>query len=547
MVSISSNNNNYFDRKKAFRFKTAASLFGAAGCLLLVGSASAADLEDALVQKTVQVAPNLEPVIPHPDQEKEAFDKLTAFEEKTGKKPNILFFIMDDVGWGDLGVYGGGAMVGAPTPNMDRLAREGLQLTSAYAQPSSSPTRATILTGRLPMRHGILRPSGKDETGGLEGEITLPQILSEAGYVTQAVGKWHVGENKGSQPQNVGFDDFYGFLSVSDYYTEWRDPYFNPDVALSPERTQMIRNLAFEKNWIHAKKGGEVEPIAEIDIPTCSILDEKWADYSVEFIKNMANSDQPFFLYHCTRGAHFDNYPNPQFLGKSPAKYPYKDVMIELDYILGRLVSALEETGQLENTIIFITSDNGPEMELWPDSGFSPFRGAKGSTWEGGMRVPGIFYWIGMISPGRISDGLFDLADLFNTSLALSGAKDQMPTDRYIDGIDQTSFLLSNNGQSNRKYIYYWLGRNFSAVRVGEYKYMMLAESDDDRDNCLQGGFSGYIMNYYFGKAFNLYLDPKENHNFFLRKVIYSDIFLGPMKSHLATFQKYPPKDILGD
>ena len=113
-----------------------------------------------------------------------------------------------------------------------------------------------------------------------------------------------------------------------------RQPYFNPDVALSPERTQMIRNLAFEKNWVHAKKGGEVEPIAEIDIPTCSILDEKWADYSVEFIKNMANSDQPFFLYHCTRGAHFDNYPNPQFLGKSPAKYPYKDVMIELDLSL---------------------------------------------------------------------------------------------------------------------------------------------------------------------------------------------------------------------
>ena len=94
------------------------------------------------------------------------------------------------------------------------------------------------------MRHGILRPSGKDETGGLEGEITLPQILSEAGYVTQAVGKWHVGENKGSQPQNVGFDDFYGFLSVSDYYTEWRDPYFNPDVALSPERTQMIEKFS---------------------------------------------------------------------------------------------------------------------------------------------------------------------------------------------------------------------------------------------------------------------------------------------------------------
>ncbi|MCX6089140.1 MAG: arylsulfatase [Candidatus Atribacteria bacterium] len=544
-MNILSEEKYLLERKRYLRWASTATLIGVASCLLSVSSASAATFEDSLVQKTVQVAPNLEPVIPHPRQEEEVLEKLTSLEARIGKKPNILFFIMDVVGWGDPGVYGGGAMVGAPTPIMDLLAREGLQLTSTYSQPTSSPTRATILTGRLPMRHGILRPTTNNEKGGLEGEITLPQILSEAGYVTQAVGKWHIGENLESQPHHVGFDDFYGFLSVSDFYTEWRDPNFNPDIVNSPERTEMVRNFAFEKNWVHAKKGGDLERIAEVDIPTCSILDEKWADYSVEFIKKMATSEKPFFLYHCTRGAHFDNYPNPQFKGKSPGKYPYKDVIIELDYILGRLVKTLEETGQLENTLIFITSDNGSEMEAWPDSAYSPFRGAKGSTWEGGMRVPGIVYWKGMIQPGRVSDGLFDLADLFNTSLTLAGVKDKMPTDRYIDGIDQTSFILPNEGQSNRKYIYYWLTKTFSAIRVGEYKYMMAAESDDDRDNYLQGGFSGETMNYSYCKVFNLYLDPKETHNFFIRKVIYTDVFLEPVKQHLSTFKKYPPKNVL--
>ena len=131
-------------------------------------------------------------------------------------------------------------------------------------------------------------------------------------------------------------------------------------------------------------------------IPVLSQLDEKWCRYSIDFIERMAKVEQPWLLYHCTRGAHFDNYPHERFLGRSPARHPYKDTLLELDEIMGRLLEALQSTGQLEDTLIFVTSDNGPHMETWPDSAFTPFRCAKGSTWEGGVRVPGLLSWPGM-------------------------------------------------------------------------------------------------------------------------------------------------------
>src|SRR6202008_2595191 len=141
--------------------------------------------------------------------------------------------------------------------------------------------------------------------------------------------------------------------------------------------------------------------------------------------------------YHGTRGAHFDNYPHERFLGKSPAKHPYKDTLLELDDIVGRLVAALRDSGQLEHTLIFVSSDNGPEMETWPDAAYSPFRSAKGSTWEGGQRGPAIVTWQGKITPHHASDGIFSQMDLSNTLLTLAGTPAAIPEDRYIDGVDQ--------------------------------------------------------------------------------------------------------------
>ncbi len=501
---------------------------------------------DPIASPTVRVADHLEPAFVHTEQAAAAKKRLDDFVARRGRRPNILVFLMDDVGWGDFGCYGGGVAVGAPTPVFDRIARQGLQLTSCYSEPTCSPSRATLMTGRVPNRHGLHRPPMYGEPGGLQGEVTLPQLLSEAGYTTQAVGKWHIGENIASQPQNVGFDDFYGFLSVSDMYTEWRDPHFFPEIVYSEARTEWVKNMPFNRCFVHATRGGEPENVEEVTIPVLSLLDEKWCQYSEAFIQRQAASDKPWLLYHGSRGAHFDNYPHESFLGKSPAKHPYKDTLLELDAIMGRLVEALRRSGQLEDTLIFVSSDNGPHMETWPDAAFTPFRCAKGSTWEGGVRVPGLLMWPGMIEAGRQSDGLFDFNDLLPTALALAGASDRLPVDRYIDGVDQSSFLLTPDGLSNRKYHYYWLKDDFSALRCGEYKMVLRATSDDESDAFGAGGFTGVLQQYAYAKLYNLYLDPKESHNYMTRKLAYMETFQLGIRAHLGTFRKYPPKKVMG-
>jgi arylsulfatase len=501
---------------------------------------------DPIATPTIRQADNLEPAFVHRTQAAVARRKLAEHLSRRKKRPNILIFMLDDVGWGDFGCYGGGIAVGAPTPTFDQLARNGLQLTSCYSEPSCSPSRATLMTGRVPCRHGLHRPPMYGEPGGLQGETTIAQLLSDAGYVTQAVGKWHLGENIASQAQNVGFDDFYGFLSVSDMYSEWRDAQFFPEIVYSNARTEWVRNMPFNKCFVHAVKGGKSENVEEVTIPVLSELDEKWCQYSIAFIERMATGDSPWLLYHCTRGAHFDNYPHERFLGRSPARHPYKDTLLELDEIMGRLLAALRKTDQLEDTLVFVTSDNGPHMETWPDSAFTPFRCAKGSTWEGGVRVPGLLSWPGVIEAGRQSDGLFDLNDVLPTVLAVAGETARLPGDRYIDGIDQSSFLLAPDGLSNRKYHYYWLTTHFSAVRCGEYKMVLTAASDDAAGSAGPGGFTGVLERFAYAHLYNLYLDPKESHNYMTRKLAYAEVFQLGIRAHLATFKRYPAKQVMG-
>ena len=275
---------------------------------------------------------------------------------------------------------------------------------------------------------------------------------------------------------HVGFDDFFGFLSVSDMHSERRDPFFFPEIVYSEARTDWMRNMGFNKCFVHATRGGSLENVEEVTIPVLSQLDDRWCAYSTAFIRRMAASGQPWFLYHNTRGAHFDNYPLQRYLGASPARHPYKDTMVELDDIVGRLVEALEDTGQLEHTLIFLSSDNGPHLENWPDAAYTPFRCAKGST------------------------------------------------DRYLDGVDQTSFLLAADRLSCRKYHYYWLVDTFSALRVGEYKWVLTSTSDDDADVHAPGGFTGVTQRYTYPRLYNLYLDPKESRSYLTRKLAYLEV-----------------------
>ncbi|MBL8376710.1 MAG: arylsulfatase [Burkholderiales bacterium] len=501
---------------------------------------------DPIASAATRISEAREPAFVHVDDSNVAKQKLAAYMKRRGRPPNVLIYLMDDVGWGDMGCYGGGVAVGAPTPQFDRLAAQGLRLTSCYSEPTCSPSRATLLTGRVPNRHGLHRPPMYGEPGGLQGEVTIAELLGQAGYTTQAVGKWHVGENEASQPQHVGFDDFYGFLSVSDMYSEWRDPQFFPEIVYSAARTEWIKNMPFNRCFVHAKKGAAAENVEEVTIPVLSLLDEKWCAYSTAFIERMASEKKPWLLYHCTRGAHFDNYPHEKFLAKSPARHPYKDTLLELDDIIGRLTATLKATGQLEDTLIFISSDNGPHMETWPDAAYTPFRCAKGSTWEGGVRVPGILVWPGMIDAGRVSDGIFDFNDILPTLMGLAGQPERVPTDRFIDGVDQSSFLLAPDGLSNRKYHYYWLMTTFSGLRCGEYKMLLSSTSDDATDAFGTGGFTGILQRHTYPKLYNLYLDPKETHNYLTRKLSYMEAFQVGMRDHLGTFRRFPAKRVMG-
>jgi len=494
--------------------------------------------------KILAQAKNLEPAIVHQAQQKEAEAKLKKFKKKSQQKPNILVFLVDDMGWGDPGVYGGGEAVGAATPNIDKLAKEGLRLTSTYAQPLCTPSRATFLTGRLPVRHGLLRPPQIGETGGMEGEVTLATLLSNAGYHTALSGKWHLGEGTTNQPQYNGFDEYYGFLGSTKNYTEWRDPRINASLSNNKDIVDTIKNSPnFIKNLVKARRNQPLEMLYELDIPAIANVDIDLMKNSIDVIKRMKNQDKPWFLYHSFGKVHFDNYPADGFKGSSAAKGVYQDAVVEVDYIVGEIMKTLEETGQAKNTLVFFTSDNGVETDTWPDSGYSPFRGAKMSTWEGGVRVPGIVWWPGMIEGGRVSDGLFDLADLFSTFVNIGEAK--IPTDRYIDGVDQSSFLLADKGESNRVAVYYYMLDKFSAIRVGPYKQHLYVVNPAASE-----GIPGYINGATIHKtsgvyAFNLYLDPKERKPYGIRTALITKQLQGAIKKHKETFKDYPPKILM--
>lgn len=522
------------------------SLLAATLCGVLAAVPLAAQDTSNVFNPTVQDASYLEPHIPRPDQEAAAADKLAALEERFGRKPNILIFLVDDMGWGDPGVYGGGIAVGAPTPEIDRLAREGLMLTSTYAQPTCTPTRAAILTGRIPTRSGLTRPTLSGEnptTNPWDVEVTTADLLSVAGYRTALSGKWHLGEGEGSWPHQAGFDEYYGILSVISDMSQQLDERLYPDLILRPERLAALQALS-EAAITKGEKGGPLEVAEEItSIDELGQIDQKFADFSEEFIRRAVDDETPFFLEHSFARVHNDSYPAEGYAGRSPAGFPYKDAIVEVDDITKRLIDVLEQTGQLENTFVFFTSDNGANEDLFPDNGFQPWRGGKGTTWEGGVRVPGIAYWPGMIAPARQSDGLFDLTDLFNTSLAIAGAADTIPEERYIDGIDQTSFLLADDGESKRDAVFMYSENNFMAVRWMEYKvHFKIMQTHAPRRNLDETTVSDVGMSPW---VYNLYVDPKEQastgHSRFEWGI---PQILQKAGRHQATFSAYPSTDI---
>jgi len=331
------------------------------------------------------------------------------------KKPNIVYILIDNLGWGDVSIQGGAI----PTPRIDELAQEGLRLTNFNVESQCTPTRSAILTGRLPIRSGTHRVTYGLPYGLAPWEYTLAELFSDSEYKTALFGKWHLGDVEGRLPTDQGFDEWFGVKNTTDEAGYSSTPQFDPDVFPQPYSEQ-------------------------------------------------AAADDPFFVYisftqiHPPLGHHpdFDNITRTGIYG---------DIVTELDYNVGRILDALKECGVSDDTIVILTGDNGAVTVGIGGGSNGPFRGGF-TGYEAGLRTVGIVRWPGKIEGGRVSDGIVAALDWFPTLANLIGEGAKIPTDRPIDGIDQSAFLLGDQENSNREHVLYYIGNDLFSVKWRSFK-----------------------------------------------------------------------------
>jgi arylsulfatase A-like enzyme len=374
---------------------------------------------------------------------------------QTGGKPNILFILADNLGYGELGVYGGGATRGAPTPRLDRLSAEGLRLTNMNMEAQCTPSRSSLLTGRYAIRSGTHSvPFGGVADGLTQWEVTMAESLSAAGYATALYGKWHLGSSNGRLPNDQGFDEWYGIPRTTDEALWPGSPGYSPAV-MPPEQI------------MEGRKGEPSREVGVYDLAQRRLIDAEITRRTIAFMERQTRDKKPYFAYATLTQPHLPTLPNPSFAGKT-GHGDWADMLAEMDANVGQMLDALDRFGGRDNTIVIFASDNGPEFVRPYDGWAGPWRGQYFTAWEGGIRVPFMIRWPGRIPAGRVSDEIVHGVDLFPTIARLAGAS--VPGDRPIDGVDQGAFFLGTAAKSGREGIPIWCADRLQAVKWRNYK-----------------------------------------------------------------------------
>jgi arylsulfatase len=496
----------------------------------------------------------------------------SARAQAPAQKPNIILILSDDFGYGDAGAYGGGENRGMPTPSLDRLAAEGMQFMSFYAQPSCTPGRAAVQTGRIPNRSGMTTVAFQGQGGGLPAaEWTLGSVLKTGGYKTFFVGKWHLGEADYALPNAQGYDEMkYAGLYHLNAYT-YADPTWFPD--MDPELRAM-----FARVTKGALSGNAGQPAKEdfkingqyVNTPVINgqpgvvgipFFDEYVEKASLEYLDRNARSTQPFFMSVNFMKVHQPNMPAPEFEHKSLSKSKYADSIVENDTRIGRLMDKVRSLGLDKNTYVFWTTDNGAWQDVYPDAGYTPFRGTKGTLREGGNRVPAIAWGPGIKAGSKNSDIVGGL-DYMATFAAMAGVKlpenDRAGQPIIFDSYDMSPILFGT-GKSARKSWFYFTENELTpgAVRFGNYKALFNLRGDDGAKtgglavdtNLGWKGPESYVAT--VPQVFDLWQDPQERYDIFMNNYTERSwtliTFNTAIKDLMKTYVKYPPRKMQGE
>lgn len=471
-------------------------------------------------------------------EDKKLDERLAALKEKYGTPPNIIHIMWDDQSFGDVGIRAISKIRGYETPNIYRMVDEGIMFTRMYTEPSCTPSRAAVLTGRHPIRNGMYKVGFPIEYEGLAGdEVTIAEVLSEAGYATAFYGKSHLGDIEESYLHNQGFDEAL-FCVYNQMVAVWnrqaqaangiRDLY--PDTR--PHDPYRLDDRWLPNGWVMTIEGRKGEQGREFGGTTNKDYDQidiEGKKRMVDFVRKHAGEKNPFYVAYWPLFVNF--MPKPQ-------KYSRMGGLIgdawesDLDPFIGQVMDLLTELGIAENTLVVAMADNGP-MAHNPPPGLGMtetiFRGGKGDFTEGGVRVPAFAWWPGTIEPGQIVGDIIHETDLFTTFARLAGASEHVPTDRVIDGFDQTALLLNGDTHGRRDYVHIYTGPALGASIKGDLKRHWISGDPGD--------VSGVAAAYY-----DLLQDTRERHPLMTTVFHHQEAFNRMRARHELWMKKYPNK-----